>query len=317
MSATSILTANALTAKVWSAKLFKEALRDMFFTKFMGESSDSIIQVKTDLKKEKGDQITIGLRMAMSGAGQSSSTTGTTIEGNEEALSFYSFAQTISEYSNGVLAESKLSLQRPAFDLRTEMKDALKDWVQNKLETLIAAALVASPTTNRKIDKTTSPTSALTVALIQQAKRKAVLASPKIRPVRVEGGDYYVMLVHPMAAKMLKADGDFKNAQLYANIRGKDNPIFTGALGVVDGVVLHEYDRSNLVLTALKNRAVLMGAQAGVVAWAQEPAWYEKNFDYGRKPGVATDFLVGIGKTVFNSEDFATITVDTTNTADS
>jgi len=88
MANTAFATGDALTKKVWSAKLFKEAMREMFFTKFMGESSDSVIQVKTDLKKEKGDRITVGLRMRLTGAGQTSSTTGITLEGNEEALTF-------------------------------------------------------------------------------------------------------------------------------------------------------------------------------------------------------------------------------------
>lgn len=316
MADTQFATNDALTKKVWSAKLFKESLRDIYLSKFTGESADSIFQVKRELQKGKGDKITVGLRMRMSGAGQSGAD-GVTLEGNEEALTFYDFSVSLTMYGHSVKARSKADLQRPAFDLRSEMKDALKEWLTEKQEKLLVSALASSPTTNRYLDKSGSGGSELSVSLIQQVKRQAQLASPKIRPIRVEGGEHYVMLVHPYATKSLKADQDWRNAQLYANIRGSKNPIFTGALGVIDGVVLHEYDRSELLLSGNITRSLLLGAQAGLIAWGQLPAWYEKLFDYERIPGVATDFLVGIGKCVFNSEDFGVYTLDTNYTPDS
>jgi len=312
-SNTAFATGDALTKKVWSAKLFKEAMRDMFFTKFMGENADSIIQVKNDLKKEKGDKITVGLRMRLSESGQTSATTGITLEGNEEALTFYDMSATVKEHGHAVRAGSKLDLQRPAFDLRTEMKDGLKEWVDEKLEKLILAAIIASPTTEHYESATGST---MTAEHISLCKRQAQMASPKIRPVKFEGKDYYMMICHPYATKYLKYDDDWRNAQQYANIRGKDNPLFTGALGVYDGVVIHEYDRSDLLLTGTVVRSVLCGAQAGLVGWAQTPEWYEKMFDYNRIPGVASDMLVGVAKSVFNSKDFATFTIDNDYTAD-
>lgn len=315
MGNTTFAKSNALTQKVWSAQLMKEAMKDVFLSKFMGTSADSIIQTKTELEKGKGDKITVGLRMRPTGAGQSSQTA-ITLEGNEEALTFYDFAVELTEYGHAVRAGSKLDLKRPAFDLRTEMKDALKEWLADKIETLLITALSASPTTHRLKDKTASGSGNLSVANIQLLKRQAMLASPKIRPVKIEGGEYYVMLAHPYAIKTLKADTDWKNSQLYANIRGKDNPIFNGALGMIDGVVIHEYDRSTLLTTAGEARCLLLGAQAGLCAWGQMPSWYEKMFDYERIPGVATDFMGGFAKTVFNSEDYGVMAMDVSYTAD-
>lgn len=316
MADTAFATGDALTKKVWSAKVMKEALRSLYLSKFMGEKDNSIIQTKTDLKKEKGDRITISLRMQMTNAGQSSSTTGITLEGNEEALVFYDYSVSLSEYGHGVKAQSKLSLQRPPFDLREEMKDGLSDWLSNKMESLLITTLLAAPTSGHKIVKTGSGGSNLTTALISQAKRKAQLATPKVQPVKIEGKEYYIMLVHPYGTKALKADTSWINAQLYAAHRGSDNPLFTGALGVWDGVIIHEYDRSNLILSGTIIRNLLMGRQAGCWAWGQYPEWYEKLFDYYRIPGVATDFLSGIGKTKFNNEDYGTIALDTNYTAD-
>ncbi|MGE4357518.1 MAG: N4-gp56 family major capsid protein [Candidatus Omnitrophota bacterium] len=318
MATTGFNKDNALTAKIWSTKLFKEAMRETFFSRFMGESSDSIVQVKTDLTKQQGDKITIPLRMRMTGAGQSGQT-GITLEGNEEALTFYDFGVEISEYGHAVRARSLIDLQRPAFDLRNEMKDALKEWLEEKLETLLLTAAITSPTSGRVVDKTSASPGTLSVAIIQEAKRKAQLVTPKIRPVRIEGDDYYVMIVHPYASKALKADSEWKNAQLYANIRGKSNPLFTGALGIVDGVVLFEYDRSSLLYNTSSGYcySLLFGAQALVLAWAKRPTWNEKLFDYDTIPGVGTKMLLGVGKSVFNSQDYATITVKHKYVADS
>jgi hypothetical protein len=66
----------------------------------------------------------------------------------------------------------------------------------------------------------------------------------------------------------------------------------------------------------------MLGAQAAVLAWGQQWQRYTKDFDYGRKPGVATDAMYGASKTVFRDpglnqsantpqEDFATIVCDT------
>jgi hypothetical protein len=86
--------------------------------------------------------------------------------------------------------------------------------------------------------------------------------------------------------------------------------------------VLHEYDRietrDNTQVfdtgdTCGENvaRALFLGAQAGVHAYGQYPGWYEKMFQYGRVPGVATDMILSNQKCVFDSEDFGVITVDT------
>jgi hypothetical protein len=40
----------------------------------------------------------------------------------------------------------------------------------------------------------------------------------------------------------LAQNSTWRNAQQYANIRGEDNPIFSGALGVYDGVIVHEHE---------------------------------------------------------------------------
>jgi N4-gp56 family major capsid protein len=247
------------------------------------------------------------------------------------------------------------------FNLKTEFKDALADWMKEILEqdTIYALSGLANPaatisanepSTNRKwyggqttagvvssvaddasIDSSTNHLFGPEV--ISVIKRKAIMSSPKIRPVKLGSDEMYVMFIHPYQTKSLVACDNWINAQLHAANKGPSNPIFKGAdyLGTWDGVALYEHDG---ILRKLNTgsqyfesgdvvgidgvaRALFCGAQAGVIGYGQYPGWYEKNFEYNRVPGVATDVIYGIGKPEFDSEDFGVITVDTAAVADS
>ena len=313
MSDTAFATDNALTKKLWAEKLYRDTLRSLFLTNMIGKGSDNIIELKNDFEKEKGDKVTFGLRIRVTDRGQSSSTTGITLEGNEVALETYDFSVSLVEKGQSMKAQSKLTLKRTAFNIRSEMKLALQDWATEELEIYMLDALLASPTTNRYYDESTGT---MTAADIEKLKRQAGLAEPKIRPINIKGKKYYVLLAHSYALKGLKADSVFKEANREARSRGVDNPIIQGADYIYDGVCIYEYDRSAMLMTGTKCRSLLLGAQAGALAWSQKPEWYEKDFDYNRVPGVAVDMLLGFGKTVFNSEDYGCIAMDNLYAAD-
>jgi len=366
MADTEILSANNSTVQKWSALLYKSVVKQLYFGRYVGTSEDSVIQKKTDLIKEKGDKISFALRRLLAGAGRFNDDA---VETHEEALVFDDFLATVVLWGNGVRAKGKMSERRPAFSLKAEMQPALSDWMAEKMDVYTTLALsglatglevdgsaiaAVAPSTNRKwfggqtitevgtasvLEKTGTTDATIDSAtdnlfgpkVISAIKRKAELATPTIRPAAtIDGKKYYVMLIHPYQAKALKADGEWRSEQLHAAERGMSNPLFTGMLGVHDGVVVHEYSRIETRLGAggttaseifeagdgcyngiYVARALFLGAQAGVHAYAQYPGWYEKNFEYGRVPGVWTDVIMAIQKTVWNSEDYAVITVDT------
>ena len=313
---TAFATGDAETKKLWSEKLYRQALKSNFFYSMTGKGMNNIIEEKNDFTKAKGDVVTFTLAMNLSGRGQTSTTTGITLEGNEEAIDFYSFTMTLAEKGNSVKTGSKLDLQRPAFDLRTELKDKLVIWATEEIEVSLTEALLASPSTNRYVDETASPYGAMTLETVRRLKRKARLANPKIRPVKIDGKDVYVLLAHEYAIKGLLADSNFTDLLQNAQVRGSENPLIKGADYFVDGVAIYVTDRSNFLSTGNVVTSLLLGAQAGAIAFAQKPEWNEKLFDYDRIPGVGVDMLVAIGKTKFNSEDYAVIAVDNTYTAD-
>lgn len=319
---TRFASGDALAAKLWSAKLFKESIKDIFFDKYTSKDGNMPIQKNVEFTKKKGETMTFGLRMRLNGDGVN--TDNDYLEGNEEEMTFHDFAVTLEERGNAVRAKSKLDLQRPAFDLRTQFKEGLKDWLTEYIDKTIITALSASPTTNMNIfggDATSTAdidaSDTLSTSVISIAKRKARLQTPKVRGVMVNGQERFLLLCHDYQTKALKAESAWQQAQREANIRGEKNPLFSGALGIWDNVVIKEYERvqtyNNWGAGSNLNgaRALLLGRQAGITAYGQMPAWYEKLHDYNRIPGVAVDIVWKAAKTVFNSEDFACVAVDT------
>jgi len=147
-------------------------------------------------------------------------------------------------------------------------------------------------------------TDILTPALISKAKIIAKLASPAIRPLRVNGKNYYVMFIHPKQAWDLRnaSSSTWNSAQRDAQVRGDSNPLFTGALGIWDGVILfdHEYvpqltgDGSAVVFSTgnttytpngvVVYRSILCGRQAVAAALTTDSfKMVEETFDYGNK----------------------------------
>lgn len=317
-----------LVQKAWAKQLWREAERDNFFAKFTGEGQNNIIQMKTDLKKEAGDKITVPLVMRLTGAGV---TGDNTLEGNEEALQIYDCTVTVDQIRHAVRLKGRMEEQKTALDLRRAAKDGLKLWMKEKVENMIVTALTDDPTAEHTIyagGKTSegaiATTDVLTTALISQAARLARLSTPKIRRVAVDGKEYYVMLVDPYQARDLKNDERWIAAQENCAERGSSNPIFTGMLGVWDGVILYDYEglvrtATGAEVTSVKGtvgHALLLGCQAGIKGVAQEAGWEEETFDYKNKVGFATGAILGVAKSVFNEKDFATVQVITASAAD-
>ena len=321
--ATTTVPAN-LVQKAWAAQLWKEAKKETFFSKFTGTGPDAIIQVKTELKKDKGDKITVPLMMNLTGDGVDGDST---LEGNEEKLQFYDCSVTIDQHRHGVRLEGAMEEQKTSLNLRTAAKEGLKQWMTDKDEQMIVDALTASPTaehtlfpTGRSSEGSITTSDTMSCDLISRAARKAKTATPKIRRPKVNGKEYYVMLIDPYQARDLKADEKWITAQQHCAERGSDNPIFTGMLGVYDGVVVHEYEylkRTDTGSSSAKvGHALLLGCQAGIKGVGKEAFWKEKAFDYENQVGFATGAIWGVAKSKFNSKDFGVIQVMTSSADD-
>ncbi|MBR1206611.1 MULTISPECIES: N4-gp56 family major capsid protein [unclassified Bradyrhizobium] len=350
MSTTTYGVNDALSNKLWAKKLNVEALKTTYFGKFMGESSSNMIQVKTEFEKNAGDQVTIGLRVQLAGDGV---TEGQVLQGNEEALSTYSDALKIGELAHAVRVRNKntIDAQRVPFNLRSEGKDGLTDWFSNRFDTTMANHLAGNTlvtdsryTGNNAITAPTNiyrkgaatddatingdNTATFNLGIIDALVERAGVASPLVRPIMVNGERKYVMFLHDYQVTDMRTNTnagqwlDIQKAALAGGI-GTKSPIYNGALGEYNNVVLHKWNRlpygiSNAgVAQTNTRRAVFCGAQAAAVGFGKEFAkgshfkWVEELFDYERELGVSAQTVWGIKKSVFNGADFAALVATT------
>ena len=319
MATTSYGVNDNLAVKLWAKKLFHEALAQTFFGRYMGEGSDSMIQVLNDTKKGAGDRIRVGLRVQLSGAGTQGDAT---LEGQEESLTTYSDNIFIDQLRHAVRSNGKMSEQRVPFSVREEARMGLQDWwadrvdlwcinqlTGNTLQTdnrynglQVPIVPVNSSTlgqnrwvfvnTNETTEGSISTTSTLTLAVIDKCVATAKTAVPLIRPLKVDGNEYYVMFIHPFQTYSLRTStgaNDWPVIQRAAMQGGEisKNPIFTGALGVYNNTILVETRRvppGNTATSTTIRRSVFCGAQAAVLAIGQDNSpekmtWVEELFD--------------------------------------
>lgn len=334
------------TVKVWSRKLFRESLKATWLYKFMGEGTDSIIQLVDDLAKGPGDRVTNILRMQLAGDGIEGDST---LEGQEEALTTYTDNFVINQLRHAVRSAGRVSEQRIPFSIREEARQGLTDWFSARIDEAlfnqlagntaqvdgryVAHNATVTPDSDHRVAPGNTAAASLsasqvfTLELLDLAVEKAKTVSPLIRPVKVNGNDFYVCFLHPYQVTSLRTDAatagnwfDIQKAALNGN-GSRDNPIFTGALGIYNGVVLHESTRVPLTATTTSSnantrRAIFCGAQAGVVGFGRDNGmnrmtWQEELFDYGNQFGVAAGLIWGAKKNIFNSKDFGTIAIDT------
>lgn len=332
-------TNNPLTVKAWHERLWRDIKLQSFFDKFMSTNGSSIVHELTELNKGKGDEVTVGLRMKLQGGGQESADGEITLEGREEALQFRDFKLRLSEVGHAVQGKNPMAQQRVFFAIDEEARQAILDWTSEKIDSDIFRALQAEDPTKIFYGGTATAKSALTstqkITPMLLSKAKAWAKSDKrllggselpIRPIKVGGREYYVVLLHPHQVFDLKQDATFQQWMREAQARGNENPLFTGATAMVDGLVIHEHELVHIGDNAGSGGNVpyatgqLLGAQALCYAWGKDkPTVRPKAFDYGRKINFAVDFIRGVAKTQFkfdgtNLKDFGAVGIMTART---
>jgi N4-gp56 family major capsid protein len=318
----------ALRPTLWRKQLFADVRDELYMTKFIGSSERSMIQELEDLKVQKGKTITFGLGIKLSGNGI---TGDSTLEGSEEAMTDYDESIIVDQLRHAVLLTGRMDEKQNAYDMRVSAKARLTDWWAERIDKELLYKLcgytgatfsntpTAAAATRRIFAGGETAIANLTTAykmdckVLDAAKQMAQLASPKIKPIRVNGKPTYVVFLHPYDATNLRQDPVWNQAQREANVRGDENPIFSGALGIYNGMVIHEHEyvyRTNDGSgSAYVARNVLCGQQAGAIAWGADVKWVEKSFDYGNAWGISVGAIWGCLKPMFNSVDYGTITM--------
>ena len=179
--------------------------------------------------------------------------------------------------------------KRVAFDMRNDAKAQLTDWMAYNEDSAIFTAINSADVILSSFTTGTG----LTYDSIVDMKKEAMFPSTdniasgkktrKIEPIKLEGGEeYFILGVNPADAASFRKSTDFKTFNQYIQ-QGMTNPIFTGALGVFNGIIIHEHSGFAV------GSPVLMGANAVFLAYGKEIMYGEDTFDYDNQTG----FMIG------------------------
>lgn len=334
MAKTAVATGDALTRKLWDRKLFLDIQKESYFTKFEDTDGKSFVHVKTDLEKEKGDNITFGIRMRLAKPfivdGQS--------EGHEHALTTHDFNVSLHKYRVPVRDDGELTRKRAIWDVEKESRAAIVEDAAEKLDELKFTALGTDLTRNFYCSALvaslhTTATAATAKAGLTGAGPTSCDISPKLisfaktwaltggrdaggnrvqtplQPVRVNGKKYIVLVIHPDQRFDLANNTVMVQAHREAMERGKENPIFSGADFIWDGVVIHSHENIEIGTNGGAGaipygKGLLMGKQALCLAWGRRAKVVRKTFDYDNEVGFDWSAVLGVGKPKFNSIDY-------------
>jgi len=165
--------------------------------------------------------------------------------------------------------------------------------------------------------------------LIDAAVENAKVGNNMVRPIKINGQPKYVLYLHPYQVTSMRTNSssgqwlDIQKAAM-AGMDSKASPIYTGALGEYNGVIIRSSQdiplgcNSSTPTTAVAStrRAVLLGAQAACMATGNNGGgtkirWNEELLDHKRKLEVSAWKILGVKKSVFNSADFGTVVIST------
>lgn len=344
---TRFLTNDNLTRKKWARDLFKYILPAVEFNWMTGKDSNAPIQIRTELGKGEGDNITFGIRLPLVGQG----TVGNrTVEGTEEQLRFRDFNCSIEELNHAVDTGGKMEQQRVPYDLMQEGKDGLGDWWIDRLSDLIVNVIIgnssfvfcgqamdaAGTAFGNVIEEPDSGhhlfmngqaneaalTNADTIDLsfLDAMKQRAEIPETggyKIRPLRLKGKNYYRVLMHNYVFDSLRQN---TNVGQWGDLLRAANKLQQPEVEIsYNGMLITKVERMPRILagsTAYEGvwRTALVGAQAAVWAWggAGESKSSVMSFvpyekDAKRFVMIRGGGIFGCKKTVFDSVDYGVV----------
>ena len=330
MGKTFIPAGSDAAKKIWDEKIWREAKKMSFFDKFTSATGSSVVYEKNELEKTKGDVIAFGLRARLDKGYLPS---GTPVEGNESALNTYMDAVTVDEKNFGVRDGGMIVRQRAFFDMDAEAKAALQDQQAENLDYEFFKALTLTNTSVLYEDAGVFKRTA-TVATAQNAVTTADLLNPEfiskaknwaltnrvsqvpLKPIKIDGRNYLVLLCHPDQLTDLELDTTFAQARREAEVRGKDNPLFSGAYAIWNGVVIHAHEDVTVGTGTITTfgRSYLLGERALCVGYAKTPTIVSDTFSYGQENGYASLAMFGVKKPQFNSMDYGSVCLVTART---
>jgi len=341
MSFVEVLTANGLTVEQFEKSIFETYIGKLMWKPFMGTSDSSVIQVKQDLMKKKGDALTLGIRGRVVGG---KVTGNSKAIGNEGSLAFYNQRIVVDNVRRAIkIVDIPMTEQRTSFSVLKQARAALEDEFAKDLDEAITQALIGDLSTGRvqgrylygiaegnynathatataNVDDSADQFTSLMVSVAKRKAKLPVNATNKIRPMRVKTGkaseEWFMMVAHPYCTRDFKettTGGQWQNSVINLTPRSAEmsskSSLFTGShlIAAWDGVLIYEHDGLDLTLNGNASIQIahnlFLGAQAGAVVWAQRAKFKEEPSDFGHDVSYELHEIRNQAALVYDSTD--------------
>jgi N4-gp56 family major capsid protein len=305
MATTTPTNVDSSIPEIWAKDSLRRVKRLGFWGKFTGpEGSGAAIIQKTELLGKPGDLMHIQVTDPLSGAGQTGDTS--TVVGNEENLVTSEIKAAPLLYRHGVRLNSRAQ-KKSILDLRSEGRMRLEEWAKNKIDNERFNSLVATSLPAPLGAETYAPTlvgpnahntvnaivagDTLSVQFLQQLRVKMEAAMAV--PLDDNGDPFYALVTHPYATYNLKQDTRYEAWVREAAERGKDNPLFRGALAMIDGIAIYQHFNVPVATNAGSvqySKGLIFGKEFAVEALDEGVSYDEDTFDYNHEYGLAVRF---------------------------
>lgn len=339
------------TVKRWANGLMRETFGKMDITRLMGDGPEACIQIIKDLDKNPGDRVVYDLLVQDRSPGVNGDED---LTGHETPLTFFQDTLLINQKRHAHRFMN-MTQQRTVHDLRKAGRGSLSNWwawfieasffahaagVTGDGEETVNMALGASTgeadfagNTVTALDSghlVDNSGSDFDIGMFDRAIAKAKVLNPRMAPIMVGGQPKYIAYLHPYQIRSLKADSATNGwNQIHQNaaVRSADNPIFSGAHGEYNGVIIRESEFIPRVGDV--THGVMLGQGALAIAfgnaWEKTSRaaagggtffdWREEEKDYKNKKGIAGISILGLKRCQFNSKAYGVMGLRSTESA--
>lgn len=256
---------DADTKVAYSQKVTKEVTRKSKVNPFIARSEDDTTSIiKTVLKPcEMGSVVGVEMEDSLT---ESGAVGNVDFSASGEELKNIKMFVKVDRFQHAVPSTQSIINQRNADKFKSRAKTSLTNWGTMKFDKIFFSAMSADCTNvvvaGHHTDADTTnlvKADVLTTSDVEEAKNRALLGldaagnatHPPLVPTTTTKNEnlgyyeelkYFVMLVGTHTARHIKNDANWAEARKEALERGKTNPIFTGALGFWDGVLILAVD---------------------------------------------------------------------------
>lgn len=345
MADTVINTTDALTRKRWAKDLFKVLQKAFEFNNLIGTGENAIIQLKTELGKGEGDEITFGILLDLVGAG----TIGRdSLLGKAESLKFRDFKLTIEKIRKSVDIGTDIDAQRVPYNLMERGKMGLQNWwagllsdymfhilagnsqMKDELPQFGGIQFGANPVEpdadhlmivgDRANEAALTPADTVTLEFLDSVKQRAEIPSLvdvgfKIRPTMMAGKGMFRVILHNYVFDDLRRNtnvgewGDFMRAAQ----KMQDPTVEILYNNMMISKSERVYSRESIGSgNGRSYRNLFLGAQAGVMGWggagdskSSVMSFHVEKLDHGAKTEVSGGGILGMAKTRFQKNGSA------------